>query len=106
MQDQKYSIPRLLVLFVIPAFFFCSPPPAYSQSKSVTERECALTQGAEIIWDLRIYRWVCCVPAGEDLEECIPISDMSPLPKTSLKPLPPKGSKTIIVPKETEGQTE
>jgi hypothetical protein len=93
-------------LFVIFVFIFCALPAAYSQRKSMTERECVLTEGGEVIWDLRTYQWVCCIPIGEDLEKCIPISDMSPLPKTSLKPLPPKGSKTIIVPKDTEGQTE
>jgi hypothetical protein len=80
--------------------FFCFLPPVYSQTRTTTERECALTKDAEIIWDLSEHRWVCCVPEGEDLETCIPITDMKPLPKTSLKPLPPKGKKTIVIPQE------
>ena len=72
----------------------------------MTERECALTEGAEIIWDLRVYRWVCCIPAGEGLEECIPISDKEKLPKNSLTPLPKKGSKIIVTPQDPQSQTE
>ena len=58
----------------------------------MTERECALTKDAEIIWDLSELRWVCCMPEDEDFETCIPITDMKRLPQTSLKPLPPKGT--------------
>ena len=68
--------------------------------KSMTERECALTKDTEIIWDLSELRWVRCMPEDEVLETCIPITDMKRLPKISLKPLPPKGSKTIVLPQE------
>jgi hypothetical protein len=64
------------------------------------------TEGAEVIWDLRVYRWVCCIPKGEYLEDCVPISDKAPLPKTSMKPLPEKGSGAIIKPQDSQGQTE
>ena len=103
MRNQNYAC---MGLFVILVFIFCALLPAYSQSKSVTERECALTKGAEVIWDLRVYRWVCCIPKGEDLEDCVPISDKAPLPKTVIKPIPQKGSKAIIKPQDTQGQTE
>ena len=73
---------------------------ASSQKKSTTERECALTKDAEIIWDLSKNQWVCCVPEDEDLETCIPITDMKPLKKTSLRPLPPQGKKTVVIPPE------
>ena len=73
MRNQNYAYMGLVVILV---FIFCALPPAYSQSKSLTERECALTEGAEVIWDLRVYRWVCCIPKGEDLEDCIPISNL------------------------------
>ena len=53
-------------------------------------------QGADIIWDLSKYSWLCCIPKNEEeYETCIPISDMQPLPKTSLKPFPTETSKTI-----------
>ena len=100
MKDPKFSFTMFFVMFIIPVLLFSSLPPAYSQKKSMTERECALTKDAEIIWDLSELRWVCCVPEDEDLETCIPITDMKRLPKTSLKPLPPKGSKTIVIPRE------
>lgn len=88
------------MLFVIPALLLCFLPPGYGQTKTTTERECALTKDAEIIWDLSELRWVCCVPKDDELETCIPITDMKPLPKTSLKPLPPRGKKTIVLPAE------
>ena len=81
-------------------------PPVYGQEKSVTERECALKEGAEIIWDLRIYQWICCIPKGEYLEDCVPISDKTPLPKTSTKPLPEKGSGGIIQLQEPQNRTD
>jgi hypothetical protein len=73
---------------------------AFGQKKGITEQECTTYEGAAILWDLRIYRWVCCIPKGEDLEDCIVIIDKKPLPKTSIKPLPPPGSRTIIQPKQ------
>ena len=73
---------------------------AFRQEKGITEQECTTYEGAAILWDLRIYRWVCCIPKGEDLEDCIIIIDKKPLPKTSIKPLPPAGSKIIIQPKQ------
>lgn len=82
-----------VVLF---AFLFWFLTPAYGQNKSVTERQCALTEGAEVVWDLRVYEWVCCIPKGEYFEDCVPISDKAPLPKTGTKPLPEKGTKVII----------
>ena len=73
---------------------------AFGQEKGITEQECTTYEGAAILWDLRIYRWVCCIPKGEDLEDCIVITDKKPLPKTSIKPLPPADSKIIIRPKQ------
>jgi len=97
MKDQKLSWMTLVIILVL---IFYALPPAFSQSKSTTERECILTEGGEVIWDLRSYQWVCCIPKGEDLEDCIVIIDKKPLPKTSIKPLPPAGSKRIIRPKQ------
>ena len=103
MQDHKTARVNLCVIIV---FIFCALPPAFSQGRSLTERECVLTEGGEVIWDLRSYQWVCCVPIGEDLEKCIPISDKEKLPKTSLKPIPKKGSKVIVRPKAPQRQTD
>jgi len=97
MKNQK--IPWL-ALAVILVFIFYAMPSAFGQSKTTTERECILTEGGEVIWDLRSYQWVCCIPRGEDLEDCIIITDKKPLPKTGIKPLPPAGSKKIIQPKQ------
>jgi hypothetical protein len=92
------------VLFPIPVLlaiiFLNVLPAAAAPGKGVTERECALMEHAEIIWDLTKYRWTCCIPEDDDLETCIPITDMKPLSKTSLKPLPPPGKKTIVLPAE------
>ena len=88
-------------LFLLPFFFIAilawsAPWLAFSKSKSITEDECARLQGFEIIWHLSELRWLCCIPKNEDeYETCIPISDMQPLPKTSLKPFPPNTTKTI-----------
>jgi len=90
-----FSIPGLMALFLLDM-----PLQAVEFEKGVTERECALMDEAEIIWDLSKYRWICCIPEGDDLETCVSITDMKPLPKTSLKPLPPPGKKTIVVPQE------
>jgi hypothetical protein len=69
---------------------------ADNQHKEITEKACARLQKAEIVWDLSKYRWMCCIINAEDeYETCIPIKDMQPLPKTSLKPFPPQGTKTI-----------
>ncbi len=103
MPDHKHGC---VSLFAILVFLFCALPPAFSQGRSLTERECVLTEGGEVIWDLRSYQWVCCVPIGEDLEKCFPISDKEKLPKTSIKPLPKKGSKVIVKPKDPQSQTE
>ena len=84
-----------LVIIII-GLIFSFLTPVFGQTQSMTERECALTEGAEIIWDLRIYQWICCIPKGEYLEDCVPISDKAPLPKTSTKPLPEKDSGGII----------
>jgi hypothetical protein len=39
---------------------------------------------------------------NDEYETCIPITDMEPLPKTSLKPFPPKSTKTIEEPPEEQ----
>jgi hypothetical protein len=65
-------------------------------SDSITEEACARLQDSEIIWDLSKYRWMCCIIKNEaEYETCIPIRDMKPLPKTSLKPFPPNTTRTI-----------
>ena len=106
MKDPKLSMALLSVGTLIFVIFFWSLTPVAGQYKSVTERECALRQGAEIIWDLRDYRWICCIPKGEYLEDCVPISDKAPLPKTSTKPLPEKGSGGAIKLQEPKNETE
>jgi len=64
--------------------------------RTITENECARLQDAEIVWDLNKYRWLCCIIKNEaEYETCIPITDMQPLPKTSIKPFPPNTPKTI-----------
>ena len=64
--------------------------------EGITENECARRQDAEIVWDLSKFRWMCCIIKNEDeYENCIPITDMEPLPKTSLKPFPPNTTRTI-----------
>ena len=76
--------------------YWNSPLSAADQKDTITEDECARLQKAEIIWHLSEYRWLCCTPKNQDeYEDCIPISDMEPLPKTSLKPFPPNTTKTI-----------
>ena len=85
-----------MVVLMIPVFADVSPQAA-EPGKGVTERQCALTKDAEIIWDLSEHKWFCCVPKDKDLETCTPITDMKPLRKTSLKPLPPPGKKTIVI---------
>ena len=106
MKGSKFSIAVFSMMVVIFGVLFWFPPPVCGQNKSMTERQCALTEGAEVIWDLRVYQWVCCIPKGEDLEDCVPISDKAPLPKTSLKPLPQKGTKVIIKPQDSQDQTD
>jgi hypothetical protein len=69
---------------------------AGDQVHTITERECARLQDAEIVWDLNKHRWLCCIIKNEEeYETCIPITDMKPLPKTSIMPFPPNTSKTI-----------
>ena len=78
------------------SFFLSSPGLADNQNKEITENACARLKNAEIVWDLGKYRWMCCIIKSEDeYETCMPIMDMHPLPKTSLKQFPPKSSKTI-----------
>ena len=91
-------------ILILLTFLFSAAPVVFAGAKGISERECALTEGAEILWDLRTYQWVCCIPRGEDLEDCIPITDKEPLPKTSIKPLPPTGSKKIIIPQNSPEQ--
>ena len=76
--------------------FWNSPFIAADQKDTITEDGCARLQSSEIIWHLSEHRWLCCMPKNKDeYEDCIPISDMEPLPKTSLKPFPPEILKTI-----------
>jgi hypothetical protein len=88
---------RCLIGFIIGiSIFFSSPGRADEQNKGISENACARLQNAEIVWDLSKYRWMCCIIKNEDeYENCMPITDMQPLPKTSLKPFPPEGTKTI-----------
>jgi hypothetical protein len=73
-----------------------SPLIAADQKTTITEDECARLKKADIIWHLNEYRWLCCIPKNEnEYAACIPISDMEPLPKTSLKPFPQETTKTI-----------
>lgn len=96
----KFNTPFLIHVILI-SIFLCRPLLlSFGQEKGMTEQECTTREGAEILWDLSKYRWVCCIPRGEDLEDCIVIIDKKPLPKTSIKPLPPAGSKIIIKPKQ------
>lgn len=98
--DMKPNAPVFVYFFLILTFLSGSSLLAFGQGKGITEQECTTHEGAEILWDLRIYRWVCCIPKGEDLEDCIVIIDKKPLPKTSIKPLPSAGSKIIVRPKQ------
>lgn len=88
---------RCLIGFIIGVLVFMNPPgKAANQNKEITEKACARLQNAEIVWDLSKYRWMCCIIKSEDeYETCKPIMDMQPLPKTSLKPFPPEGTKTL-----------
>ncbi len=86
----------LVGCFIGISFYLSSPGMADNQHKEITENACARLQNAEIVWDLSKYRWMCCIIKTEDeYETCIPITDMPPLPKTSLKPFPSEGTKTI-----------
>ena len=79
-----------LLLLVMPA------PGSSDSTESITEAACARLPAAEIVWDLNKYRWLCCIPKNQDeYETCTPISDMQPLPKTSLKPFPTDQTQTI-----------
>jgi len=78
------------------SIFLYSPGMAENKSKEITANACARLQNAEIVWDLSKYRWMCCIiKTADEYETCMPITDMQPLPKTGLKPFPPKSSKTI-----------
>ena len=98
-REEYMTAPKpVLFILILTLIFFLHPAQAdASQTKTTTERGCALTKDAEIIWDMSENRWVCCVPEDEELETCIPITDMKPLKKTSLRPLPPPGKKTIVI---------
>ena len=79
-----------ITLYSVPLAGSADPP------DSITEAECARLPDAEIIWDLSKYRWLCCIPKSEEeYETCLPIRDMRPLPKTSVKPFPPKETRKI-----------
>jgi hypothetical protein len=92
------KIKSLSVLTMILIVFWCWFADAGNQPSEITEKQCILNEGAEVLWDLRRNRWMCCIPEGTDLETCIPIVDKDPLPPTSTKPLPPEGSKKTIDP--------
>ena len=96
----KRNIAYFIIVILISTSLCGASLFAFRHGKGITEQECTTYEGAAILWDLRIYRWVCCIPKGEDLEDCILITDKKPLPKTSTKPLPPAGSKKIIYPKQ------
>lgn len=88
--------PCVIAFIIGISSFWNSPLIAADQKTTITEDECARLQGSEIIWHLSEHRWLCCIPKNEDeYEACIPISDLEPLPKTSLKPFPPNTTKTI-----------
>ena len=83
-------------LLIAASAFWSFSVVAGAEPEGVTENECARLEKAEIVWDLSIYRWMCCMVKNEDeYESCIPITDMKPLPKTSLKPFPPNTTRTI-----------
>ena len=85
-----------IALLIGISIFWNSPLIVADRTTTITEDECARLQGSEIIWHLSEYRWLCCIPKNEDeYETCMPISDMEPLPKTSLKPFPKETTKTI-----------
>jgi hypothetical protein len=88
---------RCLIGFLIAILSYWNTTAAAADQKAtITENECVRLQTAEVVWDLSIYRWRCCIPKNKDeYETCIPISDMEPLPKTSLKPFPPNTTQTI-----------
>jgi hypothetical protein len=100
-QTMKHNIAYLINVILISTFLGAASLFAFRHGKGITEQECTTYEGASILWDLRIYRWVCCIPKGEDLEDCIVIIDKKPLPKTSIKPLPPAGSKIIVQPQQS-----
>ena len=83
---------RCLVGFILGISLFLSTPVmADNQHEEITETACARLKNAEVVWDLSKHRWMCCIIKTEDeYETCIPITDMPPLPKTSLKPFPPR----------------
>ena len=96
MEMMKENKLFLISLFFISFLVWSQPGPGFSENKAITENECVRIQHAEIIWDLSKYRWLCCIPKNEEeYEACIQISDMQPLPKTSLKPFPPETTKMI-----------
>ena len=75
--------------------YWSSPLIADSQTRTITEKDCARMQDAEIIWHLSEQRWLCCIPkTEEEYETCIPIRDMKPPPKTGIKTFPQKTFKT------------
>lgn len=92
----------LLGFFIGISVCWSLPLNAGDQAKTITENDCVRLQDSEIIWHLSEYRWLCCIPKNEEeYETCIPISDMQPPPKTSLKPFPPHTTKTIKPPNES-----
>jgi len=94
------NVSRLLIVALF--FIGCLPSLAGDKPHGITEEECLLKKNAEILWDLRRYRWICCIPDGPDLETCMTITDKEPLPKTSAKPLPPAGSSKTTLKSNTD----
>jgi hypothetical protein len=88
---------RCLFSFLVGiSVFWGSALIADDQTKTITEIDCARLQDSEIIWHLSEYRWLCCIPKNqEEYETCLPITDMKPPPKTSLKPFPQETTRTI-----------
>ena len=86
----------MIVFLLLAAGLWNSPVIAGADANGITENECARLPEAEIVWDLSKYRWMCCIVKNEvEYETCILITDMKPLPKTSLKPFPPDSTRTI-----------
>jgi hypothetical protein len=86
-----------ILVILIAALWLCSSPDvAGPHAEGITENECARLLDAEIVWDLNKFSWMCCEIKNEnEYETCFPITDMKPLPKTSIKPFPPSTPQTI-----------
>ena len=94
---------NLSLWIVFAALFFTVSHTIFAAEtgEGITQNECVLQEGAEIVWDLDKHLWVCCIPASEGLEKCITITDMKPLKKKGLIALPPRETKTIVIEKDS-----